>query len=187
MTDFTGHEDTARLLERQADAHCVKQGAPALVVGILHPGRSLGKTVRMRPEHPFVRVRHQTAGLACHSVEIEGIILQPRPRVLAAMQLIERHWYDSCMGAIQTSLDEILHYRMQLRDLVHPLADCNRSYMHLEEGLYPLDVHVGVLRDICENTLPDDLDDLLDFDSSLARAIGALGRWSCFILAENSD
>ena len=38
-----------------------------------------------------------------------------------------------------------------------------------------------------DGTLPDDLDDLLDFDSSLARAIGALGRWSCFILAENSD
>jgi hypothetical protein len=57
----------------------------------------------------------------------------------------------------------------------------------MEEGVYPIDVDVRQLRALVEEDLPDDLDSLLTFESDLRRAIGMVGRWKCFILAENSD
>jgi hypothetical protein len=44
-----------------------------------------------------------------------------------------------------------------------------------------------VIRELCEDDLPDNLDDLIQFDSDLHRAMGMIGRWKCFILTENSD
>jgi len=170
-------------LELSDEELTVTESRPVLVLGVM------GEDLRHDPAPGVAmrRVYHQTAGVGCHHVDMRAIVLRPKPLVLAGMQLIERHWRETNVGAFGTSLDEILYYRMQLKDLIHPSADCNMSYLYLEEGAYPLDVDLGVLREICEDELPDNLDDYLAFPDALSRAIGSIGRWKCFILAENSD
>ena len=157
----------------------VKEGSPVLFLGVLD--------TRLRFKGTSVLIDHQTSGIACGRLEARGVLLRPRPRVLAGMQLIERHWFDTSMGAFGTTLEDVLYYRMQLRDLIHPQADCNFSYALLEEAVYPIDTSVEVLREICEDEIPDSLDDLIDFDGRFARTLGSVGRWKGLILAENSD
>lgn len=157
----------------------ITEGNPVLFLGVLD--------TRLRFKGTSVLVDHQTSGIACGRLEARGILLRPRPRVLAGMQLIERHWFDTSMGAFGTTLEDVLYYRMQLRDLIHPSADCNFSYAMLEEAVYPIDTNISVLREICEDELPDSLDELIDFDGPFARTLGSVGRWKCLILTENSD
>jgi hypothetical protein len=159
----------------------VNQGSPILVVGVRRLDR-----VRST-KRPLVPIYHQTSGIACNHIKLHAIVLRPKPLVMAGMQLIEKHWYESNMGCFGTSLDEVLFYRMQLKDLIHPRADCNTSYVDLVEGAYPIDLDMSVIREICDDDLPDSLDDLLEFETGLSRSMGSVGRWSCFILAENSD
>jgi hypothetical protein len=167
-------------LEKEEDLW-VREGSPVLVVGVRHLERVKSS------KRPLVPIYHQTSGLACNHIKLHAIVLKPKPLVLAAMQLIERHWFESNMGCFGTSLEEVLFYRMQLKDLVHPRADCNVTYIDLVEGAYPIDLDMSVIRDLCDDDLPDNLDDLLEFESPFSRSMGSVGRWRCFILAENSD
>jgi hypothetical protein len=157
----------------------ISAGSPVLFLGVLD--------TRLRFKGGSVLIDHQTSGIACGRLDARGVVLRPRPRVLAGMQLIERHWFDTSMGAFGTTLEDVLYYRMQLRDLIHPQADCNFSYTLFEEAAYPIDTSVKVLREICEDEIPDSLDDLIDFDGPFSRTLGSVGRWKCLILAENSD
>jgi hypothetical protein len=177
--------EIASRFEAHSDEYWVKEGHPLLVLAILRGAE--GRKQFVPSGHPFIHIFHQTAGIACHHVDMDAIVLTPKPRVFAAMQLIEKHWFESCAGAFGTSLDELNMYRMQLKTLVHPDLDCNQSYTHMEEGIYPVDVDVRLLRELVEEDLPDDLDSMLTFESDLRRCIGMVGRWKCFMLAENSD
>jgi len=158
----------------------VAEGKPVLVLALSHPPRGQLK-------RPMTSVYHQCGGISCNHMTMLALPLTPRPRMLAAMQLIEKHWFDSCMGVFRTTLDEIMIYRSQLKTLVHPDADCNDTYSDLQEAVYPIDVDMRVIRELCEDDLPDNLDDLIQFDSDLQRALGMVGRWKCYILTENSD
>jgi hypothetical protein len=185
MRDFTDWDSVVRSLEQCGVSRFVKERCPILVIGIQRGDRGLcGIT---QGKHPFVSISHQTAGVACHTVEIDGIVLRPRPRAFAAMQLIEDHWRGSSMGASRTRLDDIVYYRMQVKNLLNARADCDVSYDMLEEGVYPIDPMVPVIRELCEDDLPDDLDDLLEFDSPVSRILGSMDRWRCLILSANSD
>ena len=184
MSDPLSHAiQLERELEMLANSErelIVAEGKPVLVLALSHPPRGQFK-------RPMVSVYHQCGGLSCNHMTMVAMPLTPRPMMLAAMQLIEKHWFDSGMGVFRTSLDEILFYRSQLKALVHPDADCNSSYGDLQEAVYPIDVDMRVLRELCEDELPDNLDDLIQFDSDMHRAMGMIGRWKCYILAENSD
>lgn len=168
--------DKPDLLE---EAVRVKEGSPLLFLGVLNTGTKF--------KSDSVLLDHQTAGIFCSCITARGILLRPKARTLAGMQLIERHWFDTSLGGFGATLDEVLFYRMQLRDLIHPNADCNMSYSLLQEGAYPIDPTLEVLREICEDDLPDSLDDMLSFASPLASVVGCVGRWKCMIIAENSD
>lgn len=163
----------------------VRRGSPVLFLGMLERSRLRG--IKGGRRGPLVRVSHQFAGVGCDMLHAEGFVLQPRPSAFAAMQLIEATWRETSMGAFRTQLDDIELYRSQLRSTLHPRADCNSSYHLLAEAVYPLDPSVDVLREICTDDLPDDLDDLLEFESGASRLRGVVDRWACLILTENSD
>ncbi len=158
----------------------VSEGKPVLVLAVTYPPR--GKFTR-----PMVDISHQCGGIACHHMSMTVLPLTPNPMILAGMQLLEREWYDTCMGALGTSLEDVLLYRSQLKSLIHADADCNMSYRDLQEAVYTIDLDMRVIRELCEDELPDDLDDLIKFDTDMSRVLGMVGRWKCYILAENSD
>jgi hypothetical protein len=55
------------------------------------------------------------------------------------------------------------------------------------EGVYPFDFSIDVLRQLTSVALPDDLDELAEFDTPLERAFGSINAWRAYILGENSD
>lgn len=129
------------------------------------------------------RIVHQTAGLACHQKHLTGTIITPKTgEVAMGLSGIATEWYDSNVGIGGASLENILKYRESLLKIG---LDCNYSYPDFEEGFYPIDPEYA--RQISAEPLPSNLDDLIEWDSGLSRAIGSINRWGLWVLGPNSD
>lgn len=104
------------------------------------------------------------------------------------IQMLSDAWLESDAGCFGVPLDEVLKYREQLKALFGLGVDCNQSYQDFEEGIYPIDCSPEALKALCEDDLPEELDDLIEFgDNKFARFCGFVGRWSLFVLGENCD
>jgi hypothetical protein len=132
----------------------------------------------------WIMLAHQTAGHACHHHYFYASVLKPTPEAKVLMCELEKHWYESDCGMFNVSLDEVLEYRKQLLEFG---VDCNSSYRDFEEGIYPIDCESKNLKLLCEDELPEDLNEFIEWEDDWDRLIGIIGRWKLFILGENCD
>lgn len=159
---------------------------PSLVLGIdIH--RDFPRKYNPKHKFKFKKIAHQTAGHACNQHYVFGLVLDPKPSVKKAMIEISEDWLDSDAGVFGVSLIEILKYREQLNSKLK--VDCNRDYQDFEEGIYPIDYSRENLRKLVKSIgdIPEQLDDMLKWDSTLDKIAGSIGRWQIFILGPNCD
>jgi len=131
------------------------------------------------------RILHQTAGLGCHHVRMWCTFLTPKTDIIPILSEINATWLDSNAGVLDVRLDDVLKYRALISEKLG--ADCNVSYPDFEEAIYPIDCTVETIRSLCEDDLPDDLNDLLHFDNNFNSMLGFAKRWNLYILGENCD
>lgn len=136
----------------------------------------------------FEFLMNQTAGHAClHPHVIATRLAWNKPARIAAEALCAR-WSESMAGGFGTvSLKTANRYANDLEDLFDGHVSCNGSYHELQEGWYPLDPTKGALAHLTSETLPDDLDDLVEFSSPVMRLAGVMGRWGLVIAGPNCD
>ncbi|MBI1969849.1 hypothetical protein HYS48_04090 [Candidatus Woesearchaeota archaeon] len=150
---------------------------PALVL-------ALHEKYRFTSARDWILLAHKTGGVSCNQHHMAATILQPKPETVRLMEALHKRWYESECGA-PASLDEILEYRQQL---LSAGVDCNNSYPHFEEGIYPIDCSVEIVRRLASDTVPDNFDDaFIQWKDHLERGFGAARRWHLYILGENSD
>lgn len=132
----------------------------------------------------FLSIAHQTAGHGCHQHYMLGTILEPNQETLDVMHKINQGWLNSDCGAFEPpTLDEVNKYREQLKKLLG--ADCNFSYPDFEEGIYPIDCTTEVIKKLCSDKLPKNLDDLIECQSNFDKF--TIKNWHLYILGENCD
>lgn len=139
-----------------------------------------------KPKDPgrWTLIEHQGAGHGCHNFKSNCIILPIKPQMQAAVLDLTQKWLDSDAGAFIMTLREINEYADDLQKMG---LSCNLSYSNFVEGIYPFDCTIENLRKLTDAELPDDLDDLITFESEMGRLFGSLNRWSAYILGENCD
>lgn len=133
----------------------------------------------------WIKIAHQTAGIACHNHYFYGTIIEPKKYVKKVMKDISDYWYESNAGLFGSSLDEILIYRNQLNEKLD--VDCNNSYKSFEEGLYPIDCTIENIQKLSRYNFTSDLDSLIKFDKKVDRFFGSINRFNLYIIGENSD
>jgi len=136
-------------------------------------------------DEKFIAIAHQTAGHGCHQHYMFGKILRPKKKTKVAMEGIQNYWLNTDCGAFGVNLDEIITYKNQLNKLLG--VNCNNSYYDFEEGIYPIDCSVKNLKKLCTDKFPENLDELINFESNSMRLCGAINRWKIYILGENCD
>lgn len=134
----------------------------------------------------FQNIVHQTSGIGCGQFYVTGTFLQPKSaEILSALKEIEKKWLDSNIGALGgATLEQLNDYESDLQRLFG--ASANHSHRDFCEGLYPIDLRY-LPRIAAEHPDMDHLDDLIEWDSGLSRAMGSVGRWGAWILGTNSD
>ncbi len=70
---------------------------------------------RFAPKYEWMKIAHQTAGIACHQHYLLGLRLTPRPKVMPRLKDLADIWLDSNAGAFGVSFDELTRYREQLQ------------------------------------------------------------------------
>lgn len=134
----------------------------------------------------FQNIAHQTSGLGCGQFYITGTLLQPiSVEVLRGLQEIERKWLDSNVGVFGgATLEQLNDYERDLQRLFG--ASANRSHGDFAEAIYPVDIeHLPKIAADCPDL--ESLDEWIEWDSWLSRAIGSVGRWSAYFLGQNGD
>ena len=115
-----------------------------------------------------------------------GMILTPKQDKITAIETICGCWLNSDVGMFgRANLKEINKYNKQLNDLLD--ETCMNSHRDFEEAIYPIDIGDYTLKNLCEDELPIDLNELLIFKSSMQAIAGCLSRWHLYILGENCD
>lgn len=158
---------------------------PQLVLGIKH-WHDYRRKFNFKEPEKWLHIEHQTAGHGCHHHQITGRLLTPTPQMQIFMYETDKNWLDSCVGVWGVHLDDILEYRKQLQTQG---LDCGESYPSFEEGIYPIDCSVEIVRKVCTDEIPDDLDDFIEWGENpgFEKIAGSVGRWGLFILGENCD
>jgi hypothetical protein len=151
---------------------------PQLVLGIKVPQDAFNeeygwREIRFKPGRRWVKIAHQTCGVFCRQHYYIGTILTPSERLKTNLHLF--HW------PLPEGLDGLTKYRENLQVALQ--ADCNDCYKNLEEAHYPIDVKFATKLAI--DAPPCELDELIDWESGLERARGAMGRWNLVVLGNN--
>jgi len=162
---------------------------PALVLGIHIPydhfrSDSCAPNYRCKPGREWLKIVHQTGGVACSQHYWIGTIIKPTSLVQEGMRLLAKKWYGSEVGVGIVPLDEIIAYRADLKRCLNGV-DCNNSYSLFEEGHFPIDTEW--INDLTDEAFPNDLDDLLEWENGFQRCAGCIGRWGLVVLGVNSD
>ena len=134
----------------------------------------------------FQNIVHQTSGIGCGQFYVTGTFLQPKSaEILSALKEIGGRWADTSVGALRSpTIIEINEYEKDLQWYLG--ASANRTHRDLCEGLYPIDLE-WLPRVAVGYPDLDHLDDLIEWDSGLSRAMGSVGRWGAWVLGTNSD
>jgi hypothetical protein len=138
---------------------------------------------RFAPGREFVPISHQTAGHACQHHHLWVSELSPTVEGHSLINDVCR-WDGSCTGMWGVSFDELVEYRATLRRYG---VDCNKAYDDFEEAIYPIDCSTEALKLLASDALPEDLDDLIEWDSELSKLSGCMGRWGLYVLGDNCD
>ena len=136
---------------------------------------------------------HKTAGNGCYSRYLWATLLEPRPDVLRGLFTLNNRYKGSLCGWLsRPSFDSLVAYRKSIQSLVHPHANCNRTYQDLAEAFYPFDL--DCLNLLSSETLPEDLDTLLEPQPELLDPLDLLSllpnyspKWKLLMLGQNCD
>jgi len=157
---------------------------PVLVLAVHHK-------YNFKNKRKWCHIAHQTAGLGTYQHYMIGAVLTPKQKTLDAMHKIEKYWLGSDFGWRDGdncfSLDGVLKYRRQLKKLLD--VDCNISYEDFKEGIYPIDCSPKVIRKLCKDKIPNDLNNFIRWRNTLGSKIEKIfmeDRWHLYILGENS-
>jgi hypothetical protein len=131
----------------------------------------------------FEYIQHQCAGHACNQVYYYGIRLRPKDNT--RLTLLTEKWLDSEVGCLGTSLEDVCKYADELENLF--MVGCDSSFKEFQEGVYPIDCTSENLKKMCYDDLPEDLNELLVFQSGIHSMCGFIGRWKLYILGPNCD
>jgi hypothetical protein len=158
---------------------------PQLILGIeVNPKSEYSRDYKFKPGRKWIKLAHQTAGHACNQRYLICTALQPKSvEVLQKMQQLANKWDGSQAGCWGNSLDSLNEYRQDIKNLFG--ADCNFCHNDFEEGIYPIDI--DFLIGLTDEKVPENLDDLVEWESGWDRSLGCLGRWKLFVLGENCD
>lgn len=140
-----------------------------------------------QPRDPdlWVEISHQAGGHACIHFQKQCIILPIKDSAYPGIKGLTDKWLDSCVGVFGgPTLSTANEYS---KDLARIGLSCESSYKQMLEAVYPFDTTVAVLRSLTDHPVPDDLDDLLVFESDLQKMFGIVGRWQAYILGQNCD
>lgn len=143
------------------------------------------KAYRFAPGRQWIKLAHQTAGLACHQHYMHATILTPKSVAVAqGMNELAAKWEDSQVGCFGgPTIDGLLDYRADLKRLFG--ADCNHSHRDFEEAIYPIDIED--LPKLTDEPMPKNRDDLIVWKDGWQRAMGCINRFRLYILGPNSD
>ena len=139
------------------------------------------------PGREWFHIRQQCAGIACLQHEFYGTPVTPRGKIALGLARISEHFYDTSMGTFGITMDDALEYRAMLNQLG---LDCNHEFSKLAEGYYPIDLPSNLGEILEDEELPDDLDQLIDWEAEgggVYQLMGIIGRWSLVWLSQNSD
>lgn len=158
---------------------------PQLVLGIeVDPTSEYSKDYKFKPGRKWIKLAHQAAGHACNQHYLICTVLRPKSvEMLQNMQRLADKWEDSQAGWWGNSLKTVLEYQKDLKELLG--VDCNICHGKMEEAFYPVDL--DFVSKLAEDNLPNDLDDLIEWDSGWGRSLGCIGRWGLYIIGDNSD
>ena len=128
---------------------------------------------------------HQTSGVACRHVDFYGTPLQPNGKTALGLAQLSESMYGSNLACFGLQLSEVNDYQKRLQALG---LSCENTFKDLQEGYYPIDMPES-LNEFVEDSLPQDLDDLLDWEGQheIAKMIGILNRWQLAWISTNSD
>jgi len=129
-------------------------------------------------------IAHQTAGFACNQHYLVGKILSPKDKTLIAMYKLEKEYLESNSGFMNTSLDEIISYRQKLNQLLG--VDCNHTYTHFEEGIYPIDYSKETIEKLVKKRTLKETRSFMKQVEKMDR-LPCINLWNIFILGQNSD
>jgi hypothetical protein len=158
---------------------------PKLVLGVEIPPKKATsvKPEECRPKFTSARewhpIAHQTAGLMCNHRYLWATFLQVTAETQLKLIQLSKEYYYSNLDFHSVCLSEIIGYRDRLKEIDSRL-NCDRSYQDLEEAFYPVDLEGLPL--LCTDTLPKDLDDLIEpVEGELSSDAGRLERWERFM------
>lgn len=161
-----------------------KDFEPLLVLGIKMDPNNI-EHYKFKPGKNFINIAHQTGGLSCHQHYMVGIVLKPKWHILVNMQSLVNKWLDTNVGVFGAQLNDVVEYREDLKRFFQ--MDCNESYTDFQEAIYPIDCTHDNLRQLTDDTLPDHLDDLIQFEDAFQSFVGSVNRWNLYILGPNCD
>lgn len=171
-------------LDKKVFGHIDPIKLPVLVLAIKHQ-EDFFREYNFVEGREFINIFHQTAGHANNDNYMTGIILKLKLETYEVINQINNSWRGSNCGMFGTSLEDVLIYRNQLKKLLG--ADCNESYKDFEEGIYPIDCSAENVRKLALDKIPDDLDDLIKFETGFEGVVGCVNRWNIYILGQNRN
>jgi hypothetical protein len=159
---------------------------PQLILGIEVNAKSFGsdyppRSYRFRPGRQWLNITHQVAGHGYKQRYVIGTPLVPTPAAKLGMSRLCSEWYDSDIGVGHIQFADLLLYRDNVKTWLG--ADCNLSYEGFAEAIYPIDVEYT--SKLAADVLPNDPDELVDWESGMERASGSMNRWSLVVLGKN--
>lgn len=160
---------------------------PRVALGV--PWTGVNRTWRLDPSRTWLRLEHQSGGLACHHPAWLLTELTPRPEVTAGLLALHQQFDESNLGTFSSvSVDDLIEYRAALNK--HLGVDCNHAWAPFEEAVYPVDLTPAFLAALTADILPGNLNDWIEPgcpSDAVARILHDVARWQLLILTENSD
>lgn len=114
--------------------------------------------------------------------------LTPIPEVAAGMIRLEKEWYASNVGWFHgPTLTDALEYRETLKKHIGEAVDCDQSYRHFNEAIYPIDCSREVLAQVCTDEFSESFADYFEDKKWPFAQLGDFSRAELYVLGANSD
>jgi hypothetical protein len=105
----------------------------------------------LRDGYQWLAVDHQAGGIATRPFLFIGIRLEPRAEIYRPLRQIARKWWFAESGALYPERVTARHIGAYSRALEDIGLDCDFSYPHLMESVYPIDAVQPNLDRVAEN------------------------------------
>lgn len=130
----------------------------------------------------FLKIEHEYASEMLNTIFMWINILSPKENIKESINEINEKWKKSKI--IVPSLSEVIEYNNFLKEKLD--VNCEKSYSYFAQGLYPIDATIENISKLCDDDLPEDLDDLIFWKNGIQKLFAIKNRWTLFIVGENS-